>query len=156
MRSSWLIPLLVTLAACASGGEEKRFPYVQMAVAPPARPAATPEAPEEGPPPPLEALPLGVDPAEIGQSVEGVGRLCEGSLERAKRLTDEIRALKGEPYTFWDYRDGAFHKGMGMRIDLIYANAAFAERVSDAYVDREARKGKGPSDHAPVVVDLDV
>ncbi len=97
MRSSWLIPLLVTLAACASGGEEKRFPYVQMAVAPPARPAATPEAPEEGPPPPLEALPLGVDPAEIGQSVEGVGRLCEGSLERAKRLTDEIRALKGEP-----------------------------------------------------------
>ncbi|MFM9049486.1 MAG: exodeoxyribonuclease III, partial [Actinomycetota bacterium] len=66
------------------------------------------------------------------------------------------RALKGEPYTFWDYRDGAFHKGMGMRIDLVYANAAFADRVTDAYVDREARKGKGPSDHAPVVVDLDL
>ena len=45
------------------------------------------------------------------------------------------RALKGEPYTFWDYRDGAFHKGMGMRIDLVYANEVFAARVRDAYVD---------------------
>ena len=66
------------------------------------------------------------------------------------------RALKGEPYTFWDYRDGAFHKAMGMRIDLVYANPAFTERVTDAYVDRDARKGKGPSDHAPVVIDLDL
>lgn len=75
---------------------------------------------------------------------------------RATGLDDVLpRALKGEPYTFWDYRDGAFHKGMGMRIDLIYANEAFRARVRDAYVDREARKGKGPSDHAPVVVDLD-
>ena len=59
-------------------------------------------------------------------------------------------------FTYWDYRAGMFHKGMGMRIDLVYANAAFAERVSDAYVDRDARKGKGPSDHAPVVIDLAV
>lgn len=43
-----------------------------------------------------------------------------------------------------------------MRIDLVYGNAPFAEAVSDAYVDREERKGKGASDHAPVVVDLDV
>jgi exodeoxyribonuclease III len=43
---------------------------------------------------------------------------------------------------------------MGMRIDLVYANAALAGAVSDAFVDREARKGKGPSDHAPVIVDL--
>jgi len=57
-------------------------------------------------------------------------------------------------FTYWDYRAGAFHKGMGMRIDLVYANAALAGAVSDAWVDREARKGKGPSDHAPVVVDL--
>ena len=41
-----------------------------------------------------------------------------------------------------------------MRIDLVYANAALADLVSDAWIDREARKGKGPSDHAPVVVDL--
>ena len=64
------------------------------------------------------------------------------------------RALKGEPYTFWDYRNGAFHKGWGMRIDLVLGNPAFVAAVSDAYVDREARKGKGASDHAPVVVDL--
>jgi exodeoxyribonuclease-3 len=66
------------------------------------------------------------------------------------------RALKGEPYTFWDYRNGAFHRGWGMRIDLILGNAPFNAAVSDAYVDREARKGKGASDHAPVVVDLDI
>jgi len=64
------------------------------------------------------------------------------------------RALKGEPYTFWDYRNGAFHRGWGMRIDLVYANPAFAARVNDTWIDREERKGKGASDHAPVVVDL--
>ncbi len=74
---------------------------------------------------------------------------------RESGLTDvRPRALKGEPYTFWDYRNGAFHRGWGMRIDLVYANAPFVARVTDAYVDREARKGKGASDHAPVVVDL--
>jgi exodeoxyribonuclease-3 len=67
------------------------------------------------------------------------------------------RAMKGpHPFTYWDYRAGAFHKGMGMRIDLVYGNAAFVAAVTDAYVDRNARKGKGPSDHAPVVVDLDL
>lgn len=66
------------------------------------------------------------------------------------------RALKGEPYTFWDYRAAAFGRGWGMRIDLVYANDAFATAVSDCYVDREERKGKGASDHAPVVVDLDL
>ncbi len=58
------------------------------------------------------------------------------------------------PFTYWDYRAGAFHKDMGMRIDLVLASAALAPEVTDAWVDREARKGKGPSDHAPVVVDL--
>ncbi|MEO8105703.1 MAG: exodeoxyribonuclease III [Actinomycetes bacterium] len=67
------------------------------------------------------------------------------------------RALKGDhPYTFWDYRDGAFHRGMGMRIDFVLGNAALQDAVADAYVDRQARKGKGASDHAPVVVDLDL
>ena len=65
------------------------------------------------------------------------------------------RIAKGpHPYTYWDYRAGAFHKGMGMRIDLVLANPALAGLVRDAWVDREARKGKAPSDHAPVVVDL--
>jgi exodeoxyribonuclease III len=67
----------------------------------------------------------------------------------------EARALKGDhPFTYWDYRAGSFHKGMGMRIDLVMATKPLASAVTDAYVDREARKGKGPSDHAPVVVDM--
>jgi len=70
-------------------------------------------------------------------------------------LTDvQPRALKGEPYTYWDYRAGMFHKGEGMRIDLVLLSAALSAAVGDAYVDRDARKGTKPSDHAPVVVDL--
>ncbi|WP_042364039.1 exodeoxyribonuclease III [Streptacidiphilus neutrinimicus] len=65
------------------------------------------------------------------------------------------RPLKYDhPYTYWDYRQLSFPKNFGMRIDLVYGNKAFTEAVSDSYVDREARKGKGTSDHAPVVVDL--
>jgi exodeoxyribonuclease-3 len=47
-----------------------------------------------------------------------------------------------------------FHQDKGMRIDLVYATGDLAGRVRSAYIDREARKGKGPSDHAPIVVDL--
>jgi exodeoxyribonuclease III len=58
-------------------------------------------------------------------------------------------------FTYWDYRAGMFHRDLGMRIDLILAAAPVAARVCAAWVDRQARKGKGPSDHAPVIVDLD-
>jgi len=58
-------------------------------------------------------------------------------------------------FTYWDYRAGMFHQDLGMRIDLVLASAPVAERVKAAWVDRHARKGKGPSDHAPVIVDLD-
>jgi exodeoxyribonuclease III len=58
-------------------------------------------------------------------------------------------------FTYWDYRAGMFHQDLGMRIDLVLAGAPVAERVKAAWVDRHARKGKGPSDHAPVIVDLD-
>jgi exodeoxyribonuclease-3 len=64
------------------------------------------------------------------------------------------RALKGAPYTYWDYRAGMFHKGEGMRIDLVLLSRPLAGLVSDAYIDRDARKGSKPSDHAPVVVDV--
>ena len=76
---------------------------------------------------------------------------------RALGLRDVVpKPMKGpHPFTYWDYRAGAFAKDQGMRIDLVYATAAVAGRVQGAYVDREARKGHGPSDHAPVVVDLD-
>ena len=66
------------------------------------------------------------------------------------------RPLKYEiAFTFWDYRQLAFPKNRGMRIDLAFAAPATARRVKDAYVDREARKGKGTSDHAPIVIDLE-
>jgi exodeoxyribonuclease-3 len=58
-------------------------------------------------------------------------------------------------FTYWDYRAGMFHRDLGMRIDLVLAADPVAERVRAAWVDRKARKGKGPSDHAPVIVDLD-
>jgi exodeoxyribonuclease-3 len=58
-------------------------------------------------------------------------------------------------FTYWDYRAGMFHQDLGMRIDLVLAGAPVADRVKAAWVDRQARKGKGPSDHAPVIVDLD-
>ena len=58
-------------------------------------------------------------------------------------------------FTYWDYRAGMFHQDLGMRIDLVLATAPVAERVRAAWVDRQARKGRGPSDHAPVIVDLD-
>ena len=57
------------------------------------------------------------------------------------------------PFTYWDYRAGMFHQDLGMRID--YALLSPSLTVLDAYVDREARKGKLPSDHAPVIVDLE-
>ncbi len=58
-------------------------------------------------------------------------------------------------FTYWDYRAGMFHQDCGMRIDLVLATTAVARRVQAAWVDRHARKGTGPSDHAPVIVDLD-
>ena len=67
----------------------------------------------------------------------------------------KARPGKGDrAFTFWDYRAGNFHKDLGMRIDYVLTTPTV--QVEDAYVDREARKGKGPSDHAPVVVDLEL
>ncbi|MBP2319649.1 exodeoxyribonuclease-3 [Kibdelosporangium banguiense] len=58
-------------------------------------------------------------------------------------------------FTYWDYRAGMFHQDLGMRIDLILASAPVAVRAQASWVDRQARKGTGPSDHAPVMLDLD-
>ena len=73
-------------------------------------------------------------------------------------LTDAFRSLypdEGGLYSFWDYRSGDFHQHRGMRIDLVMLSAPLAERVTWAVVDRNARKGTQPSDHAPVIVDLE-
>jgi exodeoxyribonuclease-3 len=76
---------------------------------------------------------------------------------RALGLHDVVRDRwpRERVFTYWDYRAGMFHQDLGMRIDLILASAPVAERVKAAWVDRQARKGSGPSDHAPVMVDLD-
>ena len=68
-------------------------------------------------------------------------------------LTDLTRSLHpGEPcYTWWDYRNGSFRRGWGLRIDLLFVDANLLARASASYVDREARKGEKPSDHAPVL-----
>ena len=77
---------------------------------------------------------------------------------RAWGLVDAYRERQPDSgrFSWWDYRAGMFHKNEGMRIDLLYATAPVAERVIWAEIDREARKGPPtPSDHAPVVIDLD-
>jgi exodeoxyribonuclease-3 len=75
---------------------------------------------------------------------------------RGLGLADIVpRPGKGpNPFTYWDYRAGAFHQDWGMRIDHVYVSPPVQARIRDAWVDRETRKGKGPSDHAPVVLDL--
>lgn len=96
------------------------------------------------------------DPAVFAGSthVTPEERACLTALQAAGLREVVPRSLKDKPYTYWDYRQLAFQKGMGMRIDLVMANRAFHERVTDAWIDREERKGKGASDHAPVVVEL--
>jgi exodeoxyribonuclease-3 len=71
-------------------------------------------------------------------------------------LVDAYRLHHPEPgeFSWWDYRAGNFHKGLGMRIDHLYVTRCLADRCTAAEIDRDARKGKLPSDHAPVYVDL--
>jgi exodeoxyribonuclease III len=71
-------------------------------------------------------------------------------------LVDAFRLHYQQPelFSWWDYRAGNFHKHMGMRIDLVLLSKPLAERSTYALIDRNARKGKQPSDHAPVLVDI--
>ena len=69
-------------------------------------------------------------------------------------LHDVFREQHPEPnlYSWWDYRNGSFHRGWGMRIDLVLASASVAKKSSWTGIDRNARKGEQPSDHAPVLI----
>jgi exodeoxyribonuclease III len=82
---------------------------------------------------------------------EALGRLMDTGLHDVVRE----RWPQERVFTYWDYRAGMFHQDLGMRIDLALAGRPVAARVRAAWVDRQARKGTGPSDHAPVMVDLD-
>ncbi len=68
-------------------------------------------------------------------------------------LVDVLRARFDDAgiYSWWDYRAGAFHRHLGMRIDLVLASTPLASRLEWVLVDRNARKGQAPSDHAPVM-----
>ncbi|MGH9075936.1 MAG: exodeoxyribonuclease III [Acidimicrobiales bacterium] len=98
------------------------------------------------------------DPAAFVSSthVSGPERDALAALE-GWGLTDAFRRRWPEDrlYTYWDYRAGDFHDHRGMRIDLLLLSAPLAAGVTWALVDRNARKGKMPSDHAPVFVDVD-
>ncbi|MBS1847089.1 MAG: exodeoxyribonuclease III, partial [Actinobacteria bacterium] len=71
-------------------------------------------------------------------------------------LDDAFRRQHDEAgiYSWWDYRGGSFHRRHGMRIDLVEVTKPVADRVDYAVIDRDARKGERPSDHAPVIIDL--
>ena len=69
-------------------------------------------------------------------------------------MQDVVRPLIPDGYTYWDYQQLRFPKDEGMRIDFILGNDAFATRVQSAEIVRDERKGEGPSDHVPVVVDI--
>jgi exodeoxyribonuclease III len=110
---------------------------------------------------------LNVAPADIdvwdaravhgGTHVSGPERDAFGALLEWG-LVDAYRAHRSEPqrFSWWDYRAGNFHKNLGMRIDHLLLSRPLAERVVWAEIDREARKGTPiPSDHAPVVIDVD-
>ncbi len=71
-------------------------------------------------------------------------------------LTDAFRALHPEPkvFSWWDYRNGSFHKGEGMRIDFLLTTKSLMNEVEASSIDRNARKGEKPSDHVPVIIEL--
>jgi exodeoxyribonuclease-3 len=98
------------------------------------------------------------DPAAyVGQTHVTAAERAALAEVQALGLRDVVRDRwpTEQVFTYWDYRAGMFHQNLGMRIDLVLAAAPVAERVRAAWVDRHARKGTGPSDHAPVIVDLD-
>jgi exodeoxyribonuclease-3 len=93
-----------------------------------------------------------VDATHVSQPErDRLAELCEWG------LTDLFRHRHPEPdrvYSWWDYRGGDFHQGRGMRIDLMLGTDSVVDRLEWAVIDRNARKGKQPSDHAPLLIDL--
>ena len=69
-------------------------------------------------------------------------------------LQDVVRPLVQDGYTYWDYQQLRFPRNEGMRIDFILGSESFAEKVKSASIERDERKGEGPSDHVPVVVEI--
>jgi exodeoxyribonuclease III len=99
------------------------------------------------------------DPAKfVGETHVSAGEREALANLKAWGLVDAFRVLydQDQLFTWWDYRAGDFHNHRGMRIDLVLVSKSLADRVQWGLVDRNARKGKSPSDHAPVIVDIDL
>jgi exodeoxyribonuclease-3 len=98
------------------------------------------------------------DPVQFSESthVTDEERSRLAAIERAGGLVDAYRALHPATpgFTWWDYRAGNFHKGLGLRIDLALISESLAGRLSECGIDRNFRKGTKPSDHAPLLVRL--
>jgi len=71
-------------------------------------------------------------------------------------LVDVVRPLVPTGFTYWDYKQLRFPRNEGLRIDFVLGSPSLADLVTGASIDREERKGDAPSDHVPVVVDLDL
>lgn len=96
------------------------------------------------------------DPSfEVGGSTHVSPQEREVFASFTEPLTDVVRPLVPEGYTFWDYTQLRFPRNEGMRIDFILGSAAFASTVTGASIHRDERKGDSPSDHVPVVCDID-
>lgn len=96
------------------------------------------------------------DPAFVeGRSTHISGPERERFAAFMPHVDDVVRPFAPDGFTFWDYKAGRFPKNQGMRIDFILGSPAFAGAVTGASIDRDERKGDGPSDHVPVVCDLD-
>jgi exodeoxyribonuclease-3 len=137
-KLAWLAALRAELQAAMSSGERASIVCGDMNIAPTDADVFDPDA-------------------YLGHThVTAPERAALAQLQ-ALGLRDVVRERWPEErvFSYWDYRAGMFHQDCGMRIDLVLASDAVAERVRAAWVDRQARKGSGPSDHAPVIVDLD-
>jgi exodeoxyribonuclease-3 len=106
-----------------------------------------------------------IAPADIDvwdtKALEGSTHVSAAEREKLQALSDwglrdVLREQHPEPgiYSWWDYRNGSFHRGWGMRIDLLLATSNIANATMWTAIDRNARKGEQPSDHAPVLMDV--
>ena len=105
------------------------------------------------------------EPIDVYDPVALEGKIHFTEDERAavhrlldRGLVDAFRVInqEGNQYTWWDYRQGAFRRNMGYRIDHAFVTPDLAERVVNAFIDRDERTKSQASDHAPLVIELDV
>ncbi len=97
--------------------------------------------------------------------IEQEGTICYHPLEREQiklfakaGFSDVFRKFQPEDqaYSWWDYRAASFRRNRGMRLDLVLANSSAGEMITDCLIDREPRSWLKPSDHTPVIFDIEI